>query len=140
MVDLGPLLPLLHLDQENLQQPAVLSSDHVSHLIILDLPLESFTPLLDLNNHIVEHPLHPNHQSLQPVLDPFRQYYPTRELPHPALLLLQNKINHRLHHAQYDQVLAGHHISWQRRLRMMEAPALRFQNLGLLGRMGNRHI
>lgn len=140
MVDLGPLPPLLHLDQENLRQLVVPSSDHVSHLIILDLPLESFIPLLDLNNRTVEHPLHPNHQSLQPALDPFRQYYPTLELPHPALLLLQSKINHRLRHARYGQVLAGHHINWQRRLRMMEARARLFQNLELLGRMENRHI
>jgi hypothetical protein len=132
--------PPLHLDQENLPQLAVLSFDHVSHLIIPDLPLGSFTPLLDLNNHIVVHLLHPNHQSLQRVLGPFHQHYPILEHLRPALLLLRSRINHHLHHAPYGLVLAGHLINWQRRLQMMEVQVRSFRNLESLGRMENRLI
>jgi hypothetical protein len=113
-------LPPLHLDQENLRQLAVQSYDLVSHLIIPDLPSGSSTPLRDLNNHIVAHLLHPNHQSLQRVLGPFHQHYPTLELLPPAQLLRRSKINHHLRHDQYGLVLAEHLINWQRRLQMME--------------------
>jgi hypothetical protein len=133
-------LPPLHLDQENLPQLAVLSYDHISHLIIPDPLLGSFTPLPDLNNHIVVHPLHPNHLSLRPVPGPFHQHSPTLELLHPALLLLRSKINHHLHHVPYDLVLAGHLINWQRLLQMMEVQARSFRNLETLVRMENRPI
>jgi hypothetical protein len=129
MADQEHHLPPLHPDLENLRQLAVLSFDHVSHPIIPDLPSESFTPPLDLNNHIVVHPLHPNHQSLQRVLGPFHQHSPTLERPHPALLPRRSKINHHLRHAPYGLVLAGHLINWQRLLRMMEVLARSFRNL-----------
>ena len=130
MADQEHHLPLLHLDQENLPQLAVLSFDHVSHLIIPDPPLGSFTPPPDLNNHIVVHLLHPNHQSLQPVLGLSHQPYPILELLHPALLLRRSRINHHLHHAPYDLVRAGHLINWQRLLQMMEVQVRSFRNSG----------
>ena len=140
LVDQEHHLPPLHLDQEILRQLAVLSFDHVSHLIIPDLPSGSSILLLDPNSRIVAHPLHPNHQSLQPVPGRFRPHYPILELLHPALLLLQSKINRHLRHAPYDLALAGHLINWQRPLRMMEVQARLFRNLESLGRMGNRPI